>query len=66
MRWIMASFYALAGIAHLTLTDKFLLIVPDCVPVPRAVVVVTGDLSVAYRTQPFKILLVGRNHTRFQ
>jgi uncharacterized membrane protein len=32
MRWIMAAFYMLAGIAHLTLTDKFLLIVPDRVP----------------------------------
>jgi uncharacterized membrane protein len=29
MRSIMAAFYLAAGIAHLTLTDKFLLIVPD-------------------------------------
>jgi uncharacterized membrane protein len=47
MRWIMASFYLLAGIAHLTLTDKFLLIVPDWVPFPRAVVLVTGICEVA-------------------
>jgi uncharacterized membrane protein len=47
MRWIMASFYMLAGIAHLTLTDKFLLIVPDWVPVPRVVVLVTGICEIA-------------------
>src|SRR5258708_4951034 len=47
MRWLMASFYLLAGIAHLTLTDKFLLIVPDWVPFPRAVVLVTGVCEIA-------------------
>jgi uncharacterized membrane protein len=47
MRWIMASFYMLAGIAHLTLTDKFLLIVPDWVPFPRAVVLATGVCEIA-------------------
>jgi uncharacterized membrane protein len=47
MRGIMAGFYTLAGIAHLTLTDKFLLIVPDWVPVPRAVVLVTGVCEIA-------------------
>jgi uncharacterized membrane protein len=47
MRWIMATFYLLAGIAHLTLTDKFLLIVPDWVPFPRAVVLVTGLCEIA-------------------
>jgi uncharacterized membrane protein len=47
MRWIMASFYLLAGIAHLTLTDKFLLIVPDWVPSPRTVVLVTGVCEIA-------------------
>jgi uncharacterized membrane protein len=47
MRWIMATFYALAGIAHLALTDKFLLIVPDWVPFPRTVVLVTGICEIA-------------------
>jgi uncharacterized membrane protein len=47
MRWIMAGFYMPAGIAHLTLTDKFLLIVPGWVPVPRAVVLVTGVCEIA-------------------
>ena len=47
MRWIMATFYLLAGIAHLTLTDKFLLIVPDWVPFPRAVVLLTGICELA-------------------
>jgi uncharacterized membrane protein len=47
MRWIMTTFYALAGVAHLTLTDKFLLIVPDWVPSPRAVVLLTGLCEIA-------------------
>jgi uncharacterized membrane protein len=47
MRWIMTSFYLLAGIAHFTLTDKFLLIVPDQVPFPRAVVLLTGICEIA-------------------
>jgi uncharacterized membrane protein len=47
MRWSMAALYLLAGIAHLTLTDKFLLIVPDWVPAPHAVVLVTGVCEIA-------------------
>jgi uncharacterized membrane protein len=47
MRWIMTSFYLLAGIAHFTLTDKFLLIVPERVPFPRAVVLLTGICEIA-------------------
>jgi uncharacterized membrane protein len=47
MRWSMAALYLLAGIAHLTLTDKFLLIVPDWVPFPRAVVLATGICEIA-------------------
>jgi uncharacterized membrane protein len=47
MRWIMVAFYGLAGLAHLTLTDKFLLIVPDWVPLPRAVVLLTGICEIA-------------------
>jgi uncharacterized membrane protein len=47
MRGIMAAFYLLAGVAHLTLTDKFLLIVPDWVPYPREVVLATGACEIA-------------------
>jgi uncharacterized membrane protein len=47
MRWIMTAFYLAAGIAHLTLTDKFLLIVPDWVPLPREVVLATGICEIA-------------------
>ena len=47
MRWIMAGFYTLAGVAHLTLTDKFLPIVPDWVPFPHAVVLATGLCEIA-------------------
>jgi uncharacterized membrane protein len=47
MRWIMAGFYTLAGVAHLTLTDKFLPIVPDWVPFPHAVVLATGICEIA-------------------
>jgi uncharacterized membrane protein len=47
MRWIMTAFYLAAGIAHLTLTDKFLLIVPDWVPFPREVVLATGLCEIA-------------------
>jgi uncharacterized membrane protein len=34
-------------VAHLTLTDKFLLIVPDWVPFPRAVVLLSGICELA-------------------
>ena len=42
MLGLMAAFYLAAGLLHLTAADKFLLIVPDWVPYPRAVVLVTG------------------------
>jgi uncharacterized membrane protein len=47
MRWTMAAFYVVAGVAHLTLTDKFLRIVPAWVPFPRAVVLSTGLCEIA-------------------
>lgn len=47
MRWIMASFYIVAGLTHIALTDKFLLIVPNWVPFPRAVVLLTGLCEIA-------------------
>jgi uncharacterized membrane protein len=59
MRWIMAAFYLLAGVAHLTLTDKFLLIVPDWVPAPREVVLLTGICEITG-----SIALTGRRFRR--
>ena len=42
MRWIMAAFYAVAGIGHLLRPEAFLPIVPDWVPLPREVILATG------------------------
>jgi len=47
MRWAMAAFYMIAGVAHLTLSDKFLRIVPGWVPFPQAVVLLTGACEIA-------------------
>ena len=41
-RWVMAAIYFLAGILHLVLTETFVAIVPDWVPAPQTVVLVTG------------------------
>ncbi len=41
-RWFVAAFYIGAGIVHLTSPDQFLPIVPDWVPFPREVVLITG------------------------
>jgi uncharacterized membrane protein len=47
MRALMATFYILAGILHLTTPDRFLPIVPDWVPLPRDVVLITGVCEIA-------------------
>src|SRR5690349_16468733 len=47
MRWIMFAFYAVAGTAHIFITDKFLPIVPDWVPFPREMILVTGVCEIA-------------------
>jgi uncharacterized membrane protein len=47
MRWLMAAFYATAGIVHLRAPDAFLPIVPDWVPEPREVVLITGLCELA-------------------
>lgn len=47
MRWLMAVFYAVAGIVHLLSPDAFLPIVPDWVPAPRLVVLATGWCEIA-------------------
>ena len=47
MRWIMAAFYLFAGVGHLLRPDAFLPIVPDWVPWPRAVILITGVCELA-------------------
>jgi uncharacterized membrane protein len=47
MRWSMAAFYLLAGILHLAIPEKFLLIVPGWVPFPHATILFTGVCEVA-------------------
>ena len=47
MRWTMAAFYFAAGVVHLAAPERFLPIVPDFVPIPRAVVLGTGLCEIA-------------------
>src|SRR5699024_7971395 len=47
MRWVLATFYVLAGMLHLAIPDKFLLIVPDWVPLPYETVLFTGVCEIA-------------------
>jgi uncharacterized membrane protein len=47
MRWLMVAFYLTAGVVHLLLPDSFLPIVPDWVPFPRHVVIITGICELA-------------------
>ncbi|MFM7404239.1 MAG: DoxX family protein [Erythrobacter sp.] len=42
LRWMLAVFYAVAGVIHLLLPAPFLKIMPDWVPAPEAVVLWTG------------------------
>jgi uncharacterized membrane protein len=46
-RYALALFYGLAGAAHLLWPEAFLQIVPDAVPFPRAVVLLTGLAEIA-------------------
>jgi uncharacterized membrane protein len=47
MRWVMAAFYAAAGIAHLVAPDQLLAITPSWVPFAPQVVFVTGLCELA-------------------
>lgn len=47
IRWALAALYGVAGLAHFTATDRFLLIVPSWVPEPRLVVQITGMCEIA-------------------
>lgn len=42
LRWLLAVFYALAGVIHLIRPAPFLTIMPAWVPAPEAVVLLTG------------------------
>jgi uncharacterized membrane protein len=47
LRWLLALFYSLAGVAHLRSPAGFLAITPDWVPFPEAVVALTGVAEIA-------------------
>jgi uncharacterized membrane protein len=47
LRWLLALFYLLAGVAHLRSPAGFLAITPDWVPFPQAVVALTGVAEIA-------------------
>jgi uncharacterized membrane protein len=47
MRWILAAFYAAAGVAHLWAPDKLLAITPSWVPFTPQVILVTGLCELA-------------------
>jgi len=47
MRWVMAVFYAVAGVAHLMVPEKFLAITPAWVPWAPQVILITGVCELA-------------------
>jgi len=47
MRWMMGALYVAAGIAHLAVPEKFLLITPAWVPLAPQVIFVTGLCELA-------------------
>ncbi len=47
MRWILAAFYAAAGMAHLWAPDKLLAITPSWVPFAPQVIFITGLCELA-------------------
>jgi uncharacterized membrane protein len=47
MRWVLAAFYAAAGVAHLYSPDKLLAITPSWVPFASEVVFLTGLCELA-------------------
>lgn len=56
LRWLLAIFYAFAGIMHLSKPEPFLSITPGYVPVPEAMVFWTGVaelLGAAALVQPW-------------
>lgn len=60
IRWLLAVFYALAGVLHLVKPAPFLSIMPAWVPAPEAVVALTGVAEIAGAiglVQPFSMPL---------
>ena len=56
LRWLLAMFYAFAGIMHLSKPEPFLSIMPGYVPMPEAMVLWTGVaelLGAAALVQPW-------------
>ena len=47
LRWVLAAFYFLAGVAHLRSPAGFLAITPDWVPYPAQIVAFTGIAEIA-------------------
>jgi uncharacterized membrane protein len=47
LRWVLAAFFAAAGIAHLMVPDKLLAITPGWVPFARDLIFVTGLCELA-------------------
>jgi uncharacterized membrane protein len=50
MRWAFAAFYVAAGVAHLWVPEKLLLITPDWVPYPTQLIMLTGLFELAAST----------------
>ena len=46
-RWLLAAFFALAGIGHFMFADAMVRVTPDWVPMARAVVIATGLAELA-------------------
>ncbi len=60
IRWLLAAFYAFAGVIHLINPAPFLTITPAWVPAPEAVVLLTGVaeiLGAIGLVQPFSLKL---------
>jgi uncharacterized membrane protein len=47
VRWVLAALYSFIGVVHFTSTDTILLIMPNWVPEPRLVILITGALEIA-------------------
>ena len=46
-RWVLALFYLAAGYVHLTMPNTFMPVMPDWVPAPYQVILLTGACEVA-------------------